>query len=64
MRVFAYFLRVQKVGRPSGRKRKPPAGKKSEPRRGNISYLLSPPSYLKKSPKKVLDKAPPLWYSI
>ena len=26
MRVFAYFLRAQKVGRPSGRKRNPPAG--------------------------------------
>ena len=81
-RAFAYFSPVRKVGRPSGRNlrrtrrdetrqtkglRAPP-GKREEFQRQNISYLLSPPSYLKSSPqkvpKKVLDKPPPLWYSI
>ena len=63
MRVFAYFLRAQKVGRPGGETPKPKevAGTlRQRGREAQAEYLLSPPSYL----KKVLDKALPLWYSI
>ena len=62
MRVFAYFLRVQKVGRPGGENPKARgfAGTlRQKVRAPQREYLLSPPSYLKPLRPKAGEGARP-----